>query len=68
MIAHNNNYFIEKTDGYYSYHLQGKVLEINPPVVEIGKLRIVIDSQLPKDIKQNSFIDFSVERMDCSLY
>ncbi len=68
MIAHNNNYLIDKTGGYYSYHLQGKVLEINPPKVEIGKMCIVIDTQFPKDINQNSFIEFFVERIDCMLY
>ena len=68
MIAYSNDYFIKKTDSYYSYHLQGKVLENNPPMVEIGKLQIVLDTALPKDIKQNDYVEFHVERIDCRLY
>ena len=68
MIACNNNYLINKTDSYYSYHLQGKVLECNPPVIAIGKIHIILDTPLPKDIKQHDFIEFFVQRIDCRLY
>lgn len=68
MLANNNNYCANKTDGYYSYHLQGKVLECKQPMISIGEIHILLDTPLPKDIKKNDFIECFVQRIDCRIY
>ncbi len=68
ILAYDNNCFIKKTEGYYSYHLQGMVLETVHPAIEIGKIRICIDVPFPKDIKQGDFVELFAERLDCRLY
>ena len=67
MRVDNNNFCIDKLDTYYSYHLQGEVVNIEKPVIRIGNLYINIDSHLPKDIKKGEWIELKVERLDCSL-
>lgn len=67
MRAKKKCYIVQKTDGYYSYHLCGRVLDIGIPMVEIGDLKILLDTCLPKDIKIGEYIDFDVNRLNCWL-
>ncbi len=63
----DENYLIDKK-AYYSYHLQGKVLDIDKRIVSVGDIIIKLDKQIPKDIKNYEYIEFNVIRLDCHVY
>ena len=67
MRSLSNEYMIQKTDCYFSYHLQGKVINCVIPEICIGDIIIKLDTPLPKDIKECEFIEFDVLRLDVSL-
>ncbi len=56
---------IIKLKDYYSYQLQGKIVNKNVPIVCIGELTIKLDTSTPKDLKEGEYIQFNVERLDC---
>ena len=60
-------YLIIKQKEFYSYHLQGKVLDVDKHIVCIGSIMIKLDTPLPGDIKNQEFIEFDVVRLDCSI-
>lgn len=62
------NYLIDKKTDYYSYHLQGKVLDVDRHIVSVGNIIIKLDKPIPKDIKNYEFIEFDVLRLDCYVY
>lgn len=65
MRAYDENFLIAKKKDYFSYHLQGKVLDVDKRIVSVGNIIINLDMPLPKDIKNNEFIEFDVLRLDC---
>ena len=67
MRVNDKNYLIDKKS-YYSYHLQGRVLDIDKCIVSIGNIIVKLDKQMPKDIKNYEFIEFDVVRLDCYVY
>lgn len=67
MRIDSEEYLVRKQIGYYSYYLQGKVLETQKPLIGIGKIAIALDKPLSKDIKQGEFIEFKVERLNCTI-
>ncbi|MDR0849920.1 MAG: hypothetical protein LBN07_00335 [Christensenellaceae bacterium] len=70
MRINKSEYLIQKKYGkgeHFAYYLQGKVLDLTTPLIGIGKLTVELDSPLPKDIAQDEFIEFSVDRLDCFL-
>lgn len=59
------NSFVKKTDdGFYSYRLQGKVVNRKKRLVAIGKIVIEINDNIPGDIEENEIIAFSTTRID----
>ncbi|KFZ26203.1 MAG: hypothetical protein KQ78_01554 [Candidatus Izimaplasma bacterium HR2] len=58
---------ITKLSSHYPYHLQGKALNCLNAIIEIGDLLFSLDKPLPKDIKNNEFVEFNVERLDCTI-
>ena len=51
-------------DGSYSYIVIGKVLNLDPPCVELtNKITIVLDSNLPGDIQKGQNVQFYTERL-----
>lgn len=61
------DYIIRKESGDYPYFLQGKVLDADKRVIAIGKITIKLDKPLDKSIKQGDFLEFTVQRLDCTL-
>lgn len=57
----------KKLTGYYSYTLQGKVVDIGRRMVSVGNILIELDSDFPKDISFGEFVSFDVVRLDCSI-
>lgn len=55
---------IKSPDGYYAYYLRGKIINIKQRLVAIGNIIINLDDDIPKDIKNNEFIEFFVLRID----
>lgn len=65
MRALNQQYMIEKLDyGYYSYKLQGKLIDLEKQIVEIGNIIIEVEGYLPSDIVQGEYIEFLATRID----
>lgn len=65
MRAYDKRYIVEKTDkGYYSYKLQGELVNLEKCIVAIGELFIELEDGIPKDIKEHEFIEFTVMRID----
>lgn len=60
-------YMIFKKTDYYSYHLQGKVLDVDKHIVSVGNIIIKLDKPIPKDIRNYEFIEFDVLRLDCHI-
>lgn len=55
----------QKTNrGYFSYRLFARVLDTKKRYVQIGDINIELDCPLPKDIPDNSYISFDVNRLD----
>ena len=67
MRINDENYLIDKKIDYYSYHLQGKVLDVDKCIVSVGNIILKLDKPIPKDIKNYEFIEFDVLRLDCSI-
>ena len=63
-----NEFLIKKLEGYYSYHLQGEVVDSKIPKIRIGNLIISLDAPLPKDIKEKEYVEFSVDRLECEFF
>lgn len=60
-------YSVRKEAGHYSYYLQGKVIGTQKPLISIGKIIIRLDKPMAKDIKQGEFVQFKVERLNCTI-
>ena len=50
--------------GYYSYEIQGKIIDVEKRIMRVGDIFITLEDVIPKDIKNNDYIEFSVERID----
>ena len=54
----------DDASGFYSYIVVAKVLNIDPPCVELtNTITIELDCALPCDIKKGQFIQFSTARL-----
>ena len=65
MTIDKEEYAIEKTDqGYFSYRFKGKLLDAEKGVVAINNIIIEDVGQIPKDIRDGQFIEFTCLRVD----
>lgn len=65
MISHSSNDKVEKQKEYFSYHVIGKLINKLDGLVRVGGLVLEIDStKIPKDIKNDDYIEFDVSRID----
>ena len=64
MTAPNDEYLIEKIDGYYSYFVRGRLVDTREGIFQLGKLIIKGIDYAPKDIPNGAFVEFSVIRFD----
>ena len=65
MRALKNTYVVEKSkEDHYGYKLQGKLVDLKKRLVAIGDIVIELGNGIPKDIKENEFIEFTVVRVD----
>lgn len=67
MKTYTDEYLIIKKKDYYSYHLQGKVLDVDKKIICIGNIIIKLDAQIPFDINAQDFVEFDVTRLDCRI-
>lgn len=63
--AECKEYLIQKEEGYYSYHLQGKVIDTEIPMICIGNINIELDYPIAKDIKIGDYVELKVHRLNC---
>ena len=66
--SYDFNFSIKKLPQYYAYCLTAKVVSTNDHVVQIGKIYINLDSELPKDIREGDYISFTVQRLDLNIF
>ena len=67
MTSEEKGYKVQKLDdGYFSYKLQGKLIDIEKEngTVQIGSLIIHDVAPIPRDIKVGEFVEFKVMRID----
>lgn len=62
--ADRKKYEVKKLSQYYAYHLTAQVVDKEKRIVCIGKLIINLDADIPKDIVNGDYINFSVLRLD----
>lgn len=61
----DHRFKVEKTsNSYFSYKLQGEVLDMTKGIVKIGQLILSGVDYIPKDICNGEFIVFDVSRID----
>lgn len=54
----------DEAGGFYSYVVVAKVLNVDPPCVELtNAITIELDCAIPRDIQKGQFIQFSTERL-----
>lgn len=59
----NKEYEIGKNDN--GYHIQGQLVDEASEIMQIGELKIDLsDGDIPKDIKQNDYIEVDISRID----
>lgn len=65
MSCNNGEYSIKKIDqGAFAYKLQGKLIDVEKGIVQIGDLFIEDVKFIPKDISNGTFIEFTTMRID----
>ncbi len=65
MRVETREYKLEKSiSGYYSYNIQGEIIDIKKRIVKVGDILIALEDVIPKDINTHDFIEFSVARVD----
>lgn len=64
MIAREHEFKINKLQDYYSYKLQGKLLDAERNLFAIGDIIIKLDGYIPKDIINGDYIELECVRID----
>lgn len=59
---------IRKLPQYYAYSVTAQVLSHRDGFVQVGKIRIQLDTTIPADIPDGDYVSFSVVRFDFSLH
>lgn len=57
-------YRVNKLSQYYAYSLTARVIARNSCIVQVGDLRIYLDTAIPKDIVDGDYVSFCVQRLD----
>ena len=64
MIAYEPKYEVIKLAGFYSYKLQGKIIDIEKQIVTVGDIPMEIDGYIPKDIVNGDYVEFECVLID----
>lgn len=64
MIAREHEFKINKLHDYYSYKLQGQLLDVEWNLFAVGDIIIKLDGYIPKDIINGDYIEFECVRVD----
>ena len=63
--AMNESFLVEKNlNEFYGYKLQGKLINLKEKLVAIGDIIIELSNDLPGDIEEDEFMEFTVTRID----
>lgn len=60
----DHHYCINKLGQYYAYLLTAKVISKNSSIVQLGSLKIYLDTEIPNDISEGDYVSFRVQRLD----
>ena len=55
---------INKLSPYYAYLLTAKVISKKSSIVQVGNLKIHLDTEIPNDILEGDYVSFRVQRLD----
>ena len=64
MIAYEPKYEVIKLADFYSYKLQGKIIDIEKQIVTVGDIPMEIDGYIPKDIVNGDYVEFECVHID----
>lgn len=65
ILSSEENCLVEKADDYFAYHLVAMLTSRIEQLVQVGELKIQIDSYIPGDIHEGDYVSFYVQRLDC---
>lgn len=60
----DHHYCINKLRQYYAYLLTAKIISKNSSIVQVGDLKIYLDTEIPNDIFEGDYVSFRVQRLD----
>ena len=64
-LSTTKKYDVQKLDsGYYDQKFTGKVLDRKNRLVGIGQIIIKLDENIPGDIKETEYVEFTAMRVD----
>lgn len=49
---------------YFSYEIHAQIISLSLPAVAIGRIKLMLDNNIPSDLSIGDFIVFSVDRVD----
>ena len=58
---------LKTQDGYYSYRLQGRIVDRQDQLLAVGNLVIEIDGEIPGDIGEGESVAVDVMRVDLTI-
>ena len=62
--VNGEKYRVITSNNEFEQYFQGKVIDKDNSIVNIGNIKIELDSNLPQDIKNGDFITFKCNRLD----
>ena len=62
--VYNRDYCIIKLPKHFAYALTAEVVSTKRCLVQIGELKIQLDTKIPDDILEGDYISFCVQRLD----
>ena len=57
-------FVIEKNNNDLSYYLVGKIINLKRKIIKINDFKLELDNEIPVDIKEKEFIEFTCSRID----
>ena len=57
-------FVIEKNNNDLGYYLVGKIINLKRKIIKINDFKLELDNDIPVDIKEKEFIEFTCSRID----
>lgn len=57
-------FVIEKNNNDLGYYLVGKIIDLKQKIIKVNGFKLELDNEIPVDIKEKEFIEFTCTRID----